>query len=839
MMIFFCATQLSYSQEDGVSSLAVPVRNSLRFNRFVINPTFSFVREQNKYLSFNNKREWVQFDDAPLTYLASYSGRFKENIGIGVGLFQQNYGVLTSFGGILNFAYNARLQQESNLTFGLNVGLYNSGVNEGNVITNVQDPSLNNIPSNFLLSISPGINYGTQFFDLGLSVNNLVQYNLKSSELIEEDPQQSIQAHVMYTGYMDARGFFDESKFSTLVRSEFKKDNTIISGIAMITVPKGIWGQVGYNTVYGVSAGVGLNITEQIAIEYNFEKAVGDLETFGSSHDITLAYRFKSKDNFNYGGDDEESAFVIPKKRKRVLAKSTTTTADIEKRAQTKAKADEEAKLVAAEAAVKAKADEDARIAAEKLKEIELIAKAKADEEAKLVAAEAAVKAKADEDARIAAEKLKEIELIVKAKADEEAKLVAAEAAVKAKADEDARIAAEKLKEIELMAKAKADEEARLAAEAEAKAKADEEARIAAEKLKEIELMAKAKADEEARLAAEAEAKTMADEETRIAAEKLKEIELKAKADRERIAAEEAVLLDITHKDELARAMYDLTELAKASKLKQEDLLTRLIEAVENKNEDLKDLKEENDLSEQGIYQEPKAFKSVTSQNKALEALKVDVDNAISERNKSILVLERQYNDRLKNVSDKNDATNQYYSNTIKELKKEQELSIRSKASLVSRLEKIDVDLDFERKRRIKRALYDNEDDKYQKDRATLNQIKQSTEIGANRLLKAEDFDFGEERILDNIQIVKDVKHEDEGYYVVLAVHSDVVKRDEFLTKAISAGQANVNFFYDVNSSKYFIYYEKFGNIEAARKAIQLDNGKPYNSKMSIVKIEK
>ena len=799
-MIFFCATQLSYSQEDGVSSLAVPVRNSLRFNRFVINPTFSFVREQNKYLSFNNKREWVQFDDAPLTYLASYSGRFKENIGIGVGLFQQNYGVLTSFGGILNFAYNARLQQESNLTFGLNVGLYNSGVNEGNVITNVQDPSLNNIPSNFLLSISPGINYGTQFFDLGLSVNNLVQYNLKSSELIEEDPQQSIQAHVMYTGYMDARGFFDESKFSTLVRSEFKKDNTIISGIAMITVPKGIWGQVGYNTVYGVSAGVGLNITEQIAIEYNFEKAVGDLETFGSSHDITLAYRFKSKDNFNYGGDDEESAFVIPKKRKRVLAKSTTTTADIEKRAQTKAKADEEAKLVAAEAAVKAKADEDARIAAEKLKEIELI---------------------------------------VKAKADEEAKLVAAEAAVKAKADEDARIAAEKLKEIELMAKAKADEEARLAAEAEAKAKADEEARIAAEKLKEIELMAKAKADEEARLAAEAEAKTMADEETRIAAEKLKEIELKAKADRERIAAEEAVLLDITHKDELARAMYDLTELAKASKLKQEDLLTRLIEAVENKNEDLKDLKEENDLSEQGIYQEPKAFKSVTSQNKALEALKVDVDNAISERNKSILVLERQYNDRLKNVSDKNDATNQYYSNTIKELKKEQELSIRSKASLVSRLEKIDVDLDFERKRRIKRALYDNEDDKYQKDRATLNQIKQSTEIGANRLLKAEDFDFGEERILDNIQIVKDVKHEDEGYYVVLAVHSDVVKRDEFLTKAISAGQANVNFFYDVNSSKYFIYYEKFGNIEAARKAIQLDNGKPYNSKMSIVKIEK
>jgi type IX secretion system PorP/SprF family membrane protein len=820
ILILICATQLSYSQEDGVASLDIPVRNSLRFNRFIVNPTFSFVREQNKYLSFTNKRQWVQFNDAPLTYLASYSGRFKENIGIGVGLFQKNNGVLTSFGGVLNFAYNARLQQDSNLTFGINLGAYNSGINEGKVITNLPDPSLNNIPSNFLLSISPGINYGTQFFDLGVSINNLVQYNITSSELIEEDPQQSIQAHVMYTGYMDSRGFFDQSKFSTLVKSEFQKDNTIISGIAMITVPKGIWGQIGYNTLYGFSGGIGLNITEQIAIEYNFEKTVGDLETFGSSHDITLAYRFKKKESYYYGGDDEESAFVIPKtkKRKRVVAKSTTTNTDRAKREQEKANTDEEARL---EVEAKAKADEEARIAAEKLKEIEL--KAKADEKARL---EAEAKAKADEEARIAADKLKEIEL--KAKADEKARL---EAEAKAKADEEARIAAEKLKEIEL--KAKADEKARL--EAEAKAKADEEARIAEEKLKEIEL--KAKADEKARL--EAEAKAKADEEARIAEEKLKEIELKAKAERERLEAEKVVQFEITHKDELARTMFNMTELAKISKQKQEDLLTRLNEAVEDKNKDLKDLKEENDLSEKGIYKEPKAFKSVTAQNRALEALKVEVDNAISERSKNIEELERQYNNRLKNVSDKNDATNQYYRGAIQQLKDEQEQSLRSKASLVSRLEKIDLDLEFERNRRIKRALYDNEEDRYEKDRATLNQIKQSTEIGANRLLNEGDFDFGEERVLDNIQIVKDVKHVDEGYYVVLAVHNDVDKRDEFLAKVISSGQPKIDFFYDINSSKYFIYYEKFQSIDEAKKAIQLDNGKPYNSKMSIVKIEK
>ncbi len=121
--LFLCTTQFFYAQEDGVASLAIPVRNSLKFNRYIINPTFSFVREQNKYISINNKREWVQFDDAPQTYLLSYSGRFRENIGVGVGLFQQSYGVLTSFGGIVNLAYNAMLQPDSNLTFSVFSGL--------------------------------------------------------------------------------------------------------------------------------------------------------------------------------------------------------------------------------------------------------------------------------------------------------------------------------------------------------------------------------------------------------------------------------------------------------------------------------------------------------------------------------------------------------------------------------------------------------------------------------------------------------------------------------------------------------------------------------------------
>ena len=86
--------------------------------------------------------------------------------------------------------------------------------------------------------------------------------------------------------------------------------------------------------------------------------------------------------------------------------------------------------------------------------------------------------------------------------------------------------------------------------------------------------------------------------------------------------------------------------------------------------------------------------------------------------------------------------------------------------------------------------------------------------------------------------IVKNVKNTESGFYIVLAVHSDIAKRDDFLTKVVSAGQNNIDFFYDVNSSKYFIYYEKFDNVQEANKALETKGSEPFNGNMSIVKIE-
>jgi len=733
LILYFCVTQMFFAQEEnGVVSLSIPVRNSLTFNRYAISPTFSFVREQNKYISMYNKREWVQFEDAPITYLASYTGRFAENIGAGFGMFQQDYGILTTFGGVINFAYNARLARESNLTFGLNIGAYKSGLNTGNVVGNFDDPSLSNIPENFLMTINPGINYGLAFLDFGVSVNNLVVYNFESSTLVKNNPERGIQAHLMYTGYMYNKGFFDESKFSGLIRSEFRKDQTIVSAIAMLTIPKGIWAQAGYNTVYGASGGIGLNITSQFAIEYNFETTMGDLSEFGPSHDITLAYRFKNKETYYYSSDDVVVGLIPKAKRKVPVSKISKEKAEANRKLAAERKAQLQAKRLANQ-----KAKEEAAT------EAKLLAEQKAKEEAKAKA------------------------------------IILAEQKGKEEAAAEARLLAEQ------KAKEEAETKARLLAEQKANEEAEEEAK----------LLIKEKAKEEAL-------------ETLIS----------------------------NQKDEIGKAMYAITQKTASLKEEQDQLLNRFNEIVNIKDQDLKDLKVENDLSEQGVLVEPKPFKSITAENNLLKATIADLDNVIKSRNLEMKQLKKLYEDKFKVDTIYLDEMYMYYNKTLGRLSAEQIETAQAKLKLQLRLDDIKVATVFERNRRIKRATFENEEERYNNDRSKLLSIKQTTTY-REQPYKIEDFDFGEVQS-SNIQILKNINHVNNGYYLTIAVHSDTRKRDDFITKVVASGRKNVDFFYDENTSKYYIYYEKFDSIETANEALKSKEKRLYNTKMSLVKIE-
>ena len=288
-------------------------------------------------------------------------------------------------------------------------------------------------------------------------------------------------------------------------------------------------------------------------------------------------------------------------------------------------------------------------------------------------------------------------------------------------------------------------------------------------------------------------------------------------------------------KDESAKSMDDLAKALEQSKNRQKQLLGQLESTVTNKEKELKELKEENDLSDKGIFKEPKPFKSIADENKAIETLKQQIAEENKKQSDKIKDLDNLFKERLNKVPNSDDAINQNYKNTIEQLKTDQLKVISSNKELISSLEKIKVDTEIEKKRRIKRAAFVNDEQKYLQDAAALKRIKETTRLSTTPL-KPEDFDFGEEQ--SNMQIMKRVSNTPSGYYMIMAVHKDIAKRDAFLTKAVASGMKNVSFYYDANTSSYYIYSTMFDNLQEAQQEIKTKASNPSTSKMVIIKVE-
>ena len=683
LLLVFCIWQPLFSQSEVETSFALPIRNSLKFNRYLVNPTFSFVREQGSLLTVYNKRQWTSVDNPPQTYLVSYSGRFRENEGVALGLFQQNQGVLTTFGAVANFAHNIVLQTDSNLTFGLNLGFYKSGLNRSKIVTNFPDPILETIPSTSFFVLNPGINYGTTFLDFGATLTNFLVYNLSTSQLITNDAEKSISAHLMHTGYLEVDGFFDKSKFSALLKSDFRKDKTILSGLAILSIPNGVWAQLGYNTLYGISGGLGVNISQSIALEYNYERGLGNFTNFGASHEIGFAYKFTNR-NYNY--DEDEQGSIIPSAADRDVV--YVKPKEVQKPANQEVKTEQKPIIPASTTLAEAKLIKDSIIPSPPLVEIPI--------------------------------------------------------------------------KMDFIAKV--------------------------QPLAEVQL-------------------------------KKDSVEVKAPQPKDR----EFVAID------------NLAAAVEVTKAKQQEVLSRLTVTIAKKEKDLIAMKEENDLSEKGIYTAPKPFKSSAAENAELESLKTEFAEITKYQKDKIRELENAYAEKVKKANTQDESLLKTYSETIQNLKEQYLTSVQTNTTLNQSLNQIQEATEIEKKRRIKRASFMNVDDRFAQDRATLKRIKETTVL-STLPLEPKDFDSGEEQ--PEVQIVKAVKNVPGGYYVVIAVHNEVTKRDDFLTKTVASGQPNVNFFYDANSSKYFIYYDSFETIEAAKKALNSKGSLPYNGKMSIVKIE-
>ncbi|OWP79126.1 hypothetical protein BWG23_00905, partial [Flavobacterium oreochromis] len=375
------------------------------------------------------------------------------------------------------------------------------------------------------------------------------------------------------------------------------------------------------------------------------------------------------------------------------------------------------------------------------------------------------------------------------------------------------------------------DAEAKAKAEALAREKSEQE-RLAKEK-EEAARLAKEKSDAEAKAKAEALAREKSEQE-RLAKEKAEAARLaKEKSDAEEEARREA---SKTAED---KEIDNLSNVIEDSQKLQTESIKKFQSIVVEKEKELIAMRKVNDDSEKGIVApvQEVEFKSMSQANKAIESLKNEIALNIKQQDQFITEYQTLAAERLKKIPNKNDAINQSYLKTIEKLKQDKARSEEESRQLIIKLEDIKTQTEIEKRRRIKRANFEDASAKYQKDRATLSQIKSSIKP-TGQIFKSSDFDYGDSDQI-NMQIVKNVANEKPGFYMVLATHKDETRRDAFIKKAIQAGETNIDFFYDVSTGTYFIYTKHYDEINEADDAMKNKGDKPYNDKMVIIKIEK
>lgn len=272
-----------------------PFHNQLFFNRFLINPTYSLVRENKSYLNVLMRNQHSTFEDNNQNYFLGFSNKLDENTALGLGVYGRWSGIVQEFGVNANYATAVKLGEKSALAFGANVSYLSQGLDRRRIVANENDPLLENARKENKIAIEPGLNLSLGNFDFGVHFRDLVAYNQTTQEMITNFNVNAINTTVQYSHkFKNGGGIFKDGRLMPLVQVGRNLNNEFAyTGSLLLDLPKLGWVQSTYDATYGFSSGIGFNLNKKLSLGYLMEKNVtGTEENLGWNHELSLAYSF-------------------------------------------------------------------------------------------------------------------------------------------------------------------------------------------------------------------------------------------------------------------------------------------------------------------------------------------------------------------------------------------------------------------------------------------------------------------------------------------------------------------------------------------------------------------
>lgn len=298
--LVLCAQSTSGQDTQPDFSIKSSFHNQLFFNRFLINPTFSLVRENKSYLNILHRNQYASFEDNIQNYYLGFSNKLNERTALGIGVYGQWEGVMQEFGFNANYATSVRLGDNTRLAFGTNVTYISQGLDRNRIVTPEFDPTFQETGKQSKISVQPGTALSLGRFDIGLYAMDLIQYNQTTNELITGFDVQNIKASLQYTHFLKAQsGIFSGGRIMPLLQvGKNKLDRISYIGSLLLDLPDYGWFQTTYDDSYGLSMGLGFNLNQRLSLGYLMEKDLSEAgANLGWNHELSLAYTFKEENS--------------------------------------------------------------------------------------------------------------------------------------------------------------------------------------------------------------------------------------------------------------------------------------------------------------------------------------------------------------------------------------------------------------------------------------------------------------------------------------------------------------------------------------------------------------
>ncbi|MFS4418563.1 PorP/SprF family type IX secretion system membrane protein [Maribacter sp. 2307ULW6-5] len=288
--------------------------NQLFFNRFMIHPTFSLVRENKSYFNLLHRNQYAMFQDNSQNYFLGFSNRLNDRTAVGIGVYSQWSGVVQEFGFNANYATSVPLGEKSALAFGANLTYLNQGLDKNRVVGQENDPAIQAAGKESKIAVQPGMNLSLGRLDVGLYAQDLLRYNQTTNEFVVRPGLEGLRASVQYTHpFTAASGLFKDARIMPLLQlGRNDRGNLAFLGSLVLDLPHLGWVQTTLDDRHGLSGGLGVNLGQRMSLGYLMEKNLtGQEANLGWNHELSLGYTFKEQQTPSKGYVDSSTDSTI------------------------------------------------------------------------------------------------------------------------------------------------------------------------------------------------------------------------------------------------------------------------------------------------------------------------------------------------------------------------------------------------------------------------------------------------------------------------------------------------------------------------------------------------